>query len=272
MTHVTNLLFGAVLIVAGVAGCIGTGSGASTGASGGGQTVPSSAPQGEFTDETGAIHGVVTDPEYVALGGALLSLKEANATASSAADGTFSFSLIAPGDYTLIAAKLGYEAFSAKVTVKAGETNSNVKVLLSPLPVVESYAPIFQFDGYITCTIGYSVVLSEECGQGLQTDYGTFGRNPNNNIDWRFNMTTTEHLANVLVELTWTPASAAAQQLDLYVATNSPALPTAASRKTVERSTATPRTTPNRRCGARSTDRRTSPSSSRTPPRTCRGL
>jgi hypothetical protein len=203
--------FGLVTVV--FAGCVG--SQASPAAHSG---APAAAQPGTFDETTGAIAGLVTDPEFVPIAGADVSLKEVERVTQSAADGTFTFSKLPPAAYTLFAVRLGYEAGVQKVTVTAGHPTEGVKLVLNPLAIVEARVAVFQFKGYITCTIGYSVVLSEECGQGLQTSYGTFGGNPNNHIDWRWNNTDVKDLKTMHIELAWKPGSAAAKQLDLYVA------------------------------------------------------
>jgi hypothetical protein len=203
-----------LLLIAALSGCV-----ASSGDPGlSVSDAPGSAEPVEFDDETGALSGIVTDVELSPLAGATLSFIGTELIASSAADGTFSFSNVAPGEYTLAAAKLGYEAAAKHVTIVAGSELSDVRLVLAPIAVVEPRVDVFFFKGYITCTIGHAAFLSEECGQGVVTDVGTLGANPNNKIDWKFNITQVDELQDVLVELDWNPGSAAASKLTLYVA------------------------------------------------------
>ncbi|HLE47248.1 MAG TPA: carboxypeptidase-like regulatory domain-containing protein, partial [Candidatus Thermoplasmatota archaeon] len=179
---------------------------------------PSGAGPATFDDTTGAVTGVVTDDELTPLPDAELLLRPADMTMRSAPDGSFAFSNVPPGRQTLLAVKLGHGAVSVDVEVRAGEETSGVTVVLPPLPTVQPRQVTIQFTGFITCSVGHAGVLSEECGEGLQTPVGTYGKNPRNNIDWKFNVSDVEDLENVFVELDWEPASAAAQQLGLNVA------------------------------------------------------
>ena len=179
---------------------------------------PEAAPPGEFDETTGAIAGIVFDSELQPISGVDIALFETEFITSSARDGTFTLSHVAPGDYVLLAATLGYEQRQTLVSVRAAEATP-VKVALQELPVSEPRAVLYIFEGFITCTIGAAEVLSEECGQGLATDVGTFGANPNNKIDWKFNYTADQaDLVGTLLELDWVPASAAADKLALHVA------------------------------------------------------
>lgn len=207
-----------VLLLGLFSGCVGSNDGAPDAAPGD-ESPPAVADPGEYDDATGALSGIVTDTELVPLGGATLTLQEASVETESAQDGSFSFSRVPPGSYALLAVKLGYTSSGQRVTVEAGREATGVKVTLDPLPVVEPYSLVSFFTGYVVCSIGQGGVgYSEECGEGLQTDYGTYGKNPNNKIDWKFNITTVENLETVYLEMDWKPASAAASKLAFHVA------------------------------------------------------
>lgn len=205
------ILVSAILL----SGCVGSGAEPQEGSQ---SPAPSVAPPGGFDENTGAVRGLVTDPELVPLVDVEVALIEAELQTRTALDGSFSFGMVPPGEYTLAAAKLGYEANSKRVSVRAGEETSGISIVLAPLPVVEAHIVQYQFKGFIACSVGYAGILSEECGEGLQTDFGTYGKNPNNKIDWKFNISTIENLETIFLELDWKPASAAAQQLAFNVA------------------------------------------------------
>jgi hypothetical protein len=216
--RMTLFLFAAATVV--LAGCVSS-SGADTAAPAAGAAPAGSdvsAAPAEFTEETGAVSGTVTTSDLQPIANAEVGMDGSHWTALSAADGSFSFSKIPPGDYIVEAGQLGYDVAQRAVRVEAGRVTNGVSIALEPIPVSEAYAQTYLFNGFITCSVGYALVLSEECGQGLQTPVGTFGTDPNNHIDWRFNLTTVENLDSLYLELTWRPGSAAAQQLAFNVA------------------------------------------------------
>lgn len=191
---------------AALAGCVG-------GGPGGGKSNPNVGPLHLDID------GAVTDTEARPLEGVQLGLRGTDHTTSTDSSGHFGFGDLAPGTYTLDAAKLDFNPTAREVEVKEGHTTV-VDLQLEHLRVFGAYKFIDQFRGFITCSVGTEVLLSEECGQGLQTPVGNYGRDPNNNIDWKFNLTDFDHLAVVYLELHWTPVSAAAHQLGFNVAHN----------------------------------------------------
>lgn len=210
-------LVSTIVLAALVAGCV-TGEAPPADASGGPSDV---APPGDFDDTTGAVRGIITDGEFQPIVRAQVALRDSEFSTETAQDGSFSFSRVPPGDHPLIVGALGYRSASKIITVSAGQETAGVQVQLERIAIVEGRMELFVFEGYITCTIGAFEVLSEECGQGVQTDVGTHGTNPNNKIDWKFNYTQEQldaGLVGTLVEMVWTPGSAAATQLTLYVA------------------------------------------------------
>lgn len=208
----------ATLLLSGLTlgGCLGN-DGANVGQS---TTDPGTAPTGTFSETTGAIRGFVTDLELSPIVGALVGLQGTELETRTAADGSYQFSELEPGPYTVLAARFGYEPGQQSVTVAAGELTRNIDFRLEPIPVTDPRLKTEIFDGLITCSVGTAGLISEECGTGLGTPVGTFGGNPNNKIDWNFNITNDvyEDLNAVFIELDWEPQTAAAQQLGLHVA------------------------------------------------------
>ncbi len=70
------------------------------------------AAQGQISSATGAIQGLVTDPQNSAIAGAKVILKntatEATAETSTVGDGFFVFPLLAPGKYDLTVQNAGF--------------------------------------------------------------------------------------------------------------------------------------------------------------------
>jgi carboxypeptidase family protein len=181
------------------------------------QPTLSAAPPGAFDDTTGAVTGLVVNEELQPIPTAEVALADTEFRTRAALDGSFSFSHVPPGEYLLQSGALGYTSAAQVLSVGVGEVTT-ARVQLAALPVFQPRVDLYVFEGYITCTVGMFGVLSEECGQGLQTDVGTYGTNPNNKIDWKWNVTDVKNLETMVIEMDWEPGSAAAAQLTLYVA------------------------------------------------------
>lgn len=111
---------------------------------------PTSAPAAPatVTADTGGVEGLVVDDEAAPVSGAEVAQTQANLVTSTDAAGKFSFSDLAPGTYSLVAQRLGYESMARKVEVKAGEI-TEVTATLVPLAIVEPYTETLIFNGYI---------------------------------------------------------------------------------------------------------------------------
>src|SRR5688500_6882107 len=59
---------------------------------------------------TGAIRGGVYDPELVAIPGAMVAIVSVDLAAQSDENGQFALEGLAPGEYEVVAQKLGYQA------------------------------------------------------------------------------------------------------------------------------------------------------------------
>lgn len=90
------------------------------------------------TPAPGGISGTVRTSKGATLSGVTLGVMCPGIgclTDTSKSDGTFSFNLLPPGDYTLNATKTGYDPFSTRVTVRAGQVTSVIVTLrLTPTP------------------------------------------------------------------------------------------------------------------------------------------
>lgn len=193
---------------------------------------PVAAAEARFDESTGAVDGLVRDDELQGLAGAKVQIRELEVLTTSAEDGRFSFSFVPPGRYTLEAQKLGFEQTTLSIRIEPGQV-LQARLELQPIPVVKVYRSVSMWNGHVTCSVGFSAgtypvagnlgFFSEECGHGVQNPATreVIGRNPNNKIDWGWLLTKDADVLNlrtILIELDWTPASAAAQQLALHVA------------------------------------------------------
>ena len=90
--------------------------------------VLSSAARAQISSSTGAIQGMVTDPQNAAIASAKISLTNANTGASLSAlsqpDGTFVFPLLAPGNYRIQIQSPGFESSVYDVTVEITKVTS----------------------------------------------------------------------------------------------------------------------------------------------------
>lgn len=111
----------------------------------------------EATPDTGIVRGVVVDAAIVPVAGATVKLLDQEATTDEA--GVFGFDLVAPGDHFLRVEKPGYLPAQQGVQVVANVAEPPiVKVLLEVDPVSAPYVELYQFDGFIECSV--SAVLA----------------------------------------------------------------------------------------------------------------
>lgn len=190
------------MILASLAGCV-SGEGGAPAASPSPSSTVAVAPPSETSaaDETGSVEGVVTDEEAVPLAGADVLLRELTIQAKTDPNGSFAFTSVPPGKYSVIVALVGYVDEGKSVQVLAGEV-SEVTFQLVRLAVVESYHTTHLWKGKMSC----GAVLVPWCGimDEANQDYGT----PNPTEErWLFNWTYASSVvpAQVIFELVWTP-------------------------------------------------------------------
>ncbi|HEX9815571.1 MAG TPA: carboxypeptidase-like regulatory domain-containing protein [Candidatus Thermoplasmatota archaeon] len=100
--------------------------------------------------DAGLIKGVVTDDSVVPLAGAVVGLVEVEGIATTGESGEFSFENLAPGVYTLNAARLGFASVASRVEVVAGQ-ETNVHLVLRTIAIVESYLESIEFRMFMAC-------------------------------------------------------------------------------------------------------------------------
>lgn len=92
-----------------------------------------------FTEDTGAIEGFVLDAEGLPVPNATVGLPDLDLDTRTGDGGRFTFSNVPPGQYTLYAQKLGYEAEGKRIDVVAGAA-TNLEITMTALAVVEPYS------------------------------------------------------------------------------------------------------------------------------------
>src|SRR5688572_24733399 len=146
----------AVVLIVLLAGCSGGGEGAEAADDGFDDL------EVEVSATTGAIRGIVVDERITPIEGAGITLRGPNVeqTATSDAEGRFSFSTLAPGTYFLEVASLLHQSAQTTVDVVAGVAEPPItKVLLSRLFTQEPFVEQYKHDGFIQCNqagIGYA--------------------------------------------------------------------------------------------------------------------
>ncbi len=105
---------------------------------------------GEQLEDGGSITGVITDESVLPLKGAVVGLVEVDGVAMTGENGEFAFENLAPGVYTINAARLGFSSVASRVEVLAGQP-TNVHLILQTIAVVESYLESIEFRMFMAC-------------------------------------------------------------------------------------------------------------------------
>jgi hypothetical protein len=137
------------------------------------ETPADAAKPARFDEATGGLSGLVTDDEFIPLGGASIRIQE-DASQSTTADssGRFSLSYVIPGAYTLVVELAGYETAARSITITTGKI-TELRVEMKILPAPEPYVEVLLYQGYINCA--FSVVRTTLLGK-----CGVVGPNDNN--------------------------------------------------------------------------------------------
>jgi hypothetical protein len=113
----------------------------------------------QISSSTGAIQGVVTDPQNAAIGSAKVGLTNSDTgstlSALSQADGTFVFPLLAPGNYKIQIQATGFESSLYDVTVEITKVTSvSAKLRLGQVSTVTEVAGTLETVDTHTATTG----------------------------------------------------------------------------------------------------------------------
>lgn len=141
------VLLAMVLLAVPLAGCLGGDEDAGE---------PIQKEQADVTESLGGIQGVVTDNAVQPIEGATLTLDEIDETATTASDGSYAFSRIQPGTYTMIVRAEGFVTTKEPVTVEAGEV-ATVDLLLTHLTSDQAFMQQQELVGFVECGAGWWV-------------------------------------------------------------------------------------------------------------------
>ena len=212
----------ALLVAAGflLAGCVGTGS--STGTDNGGQG-PAAPQDADIEPDKGIVQGMILDEEQRPVEGASVQVRGFDQIATTDAEGKFRLINIMPGPQTLDVGRLGYQTIARQLEIVAGQT-VELTILLTAIEVTsEVYAEVFRFVGFFECALGTSAWISS-CSYPYTAVWGTAKENGVNLSSYgapqdiqknthRFNFTVKPGIEELVVEMTWQPASAAATRM-----------------------------------------------------------
>lgn len=165
MVRATIAILALALLAPALAGCLGVG-GDDDGSGSDGLDTKSRA---EVTSDEGGIEGVVTDPAVQAVEEASVSLEELGVSTTTQDDGSFAFSNVQPGAYTLNITKDGFIPTERSIEVDAG-TVATVEVVLTHQPTTTPYMQQFEFKGFMECSAGVAggafILSSNVCSEG----------------------------------------------------------------------------------------------------------
>jgi hypothetical protein len=164
----------------------------------------STSPASALDSDSGSIQVQVVTPELQPVEGAQVELAGADRSLVTAADGAVRFDGLAPGPYTVVAAKPGYTSRQPKghlVDVVAGETQQ-VSLQLEAALVASAentYHTTFPLRGFIGCSARVYPAASQTCDrQALVAD-------PNGKSSHRW-MADSALAQTVVLEMDWQPS------------------------------------------------------------------
>ncbi len=110
------------------------------------------------TEDLGGIEGVVTDEAVQPIEGANVTLAQLGETTQTAQDGSYAFSRLQPGTYTLVFRAEDFISTEQTVDVRAGSATP-VDVILTHLAEQDAFTQQLELAGFFECgfEVGYNV-------------------------------------------------------------------------------------------------------------------
>lgn len=154
--------------------------------------------------------GVVVDEAIRPVEGAVVDVTDSGLNATTAEDGSFLLP-VPVGDHLV---EVRHASFApVQQTISVPETGLRGFTLRLSLSASEApYHMLLKYDGFVVCSLGVSVIFSEECGEGVGTPAGRVGKQGNNNIRFDF-QPESPSLKTAVVEQVWTPTSDAGREM-----------------------------------------------------------
>ncbi len=150
------LLVGLLLAVPLLTGCLGLGGEEADGER---SDLENQASAGE---STGGIQGVVTDPAIQPIEGAEVAIQRLGDRTTTASDGSFAFSNLAPNDYTLEITADGFVGTTIDVSVSSGKVAVS-DTILAQQTSQQAFMQQQEFTGFVECSVSTPVVAAAVC-------------------------------------------------------------------------------------------------------------
>lgn len=214
-----TVLLALVLVAPAMTGCIGLGDDDSQGE--GLQTES----QARFTSDTGGIEGIVTDEAIQPVEEATILIAELGEETTTRADGSFAFSEVTPGTYTLEITADGFLGTEKTVEVSSGDV-ATAEIVLAHEPSVEPFSQQFEYKGFLECSAAVSDAVVDAVAQTPAPAYGAvavcgipnslLGGNATNDR-FLFTQQVEANPWQMVTELTWEPGTPLTQEMSLNV-------------------------------------------------------
>lgn len=120
----------------------------------------------EFGEETGAIQGIVVDEELRPVPRATVQINETGASTTANEIGSFGFSYVEPGTYTLWATRDGYLGAATTVQVIEG-TSTDARLVVAVDMSNQTYHLDYEFRGFWSCSVAIVVGVPNCNGLGV---------------------------------------------------------------------------------------------------------
>lgn len=156
----------------------------------------------------GRIHGVVTDAGLHPLAGAAVRVDGTELAAATDATGAFAFD-VPEGEYLVLATAEGHRGTAQRATALASSPAA-LSFALAPVPTERPSVEVSEGQGLLSCR-----ALVEQGPERQEVSCGA--NDPNERPALAFPLGEAHGLEGVVVELSWTPSSAAASRMLLTV-------------------------------------------------------
>ncbi len=116
----------------------------------------------EVSASTGGIQGVVTDPAIQPIEEATVTLVETGEQTQTATDGSYAFSNVPPGTYTVRIEAEEFIGTEESVEVRSADI-ALLDVILPVRPSVDPFSQEIEFAGFLECSVATPVILVAVC-------------------------------------------------------------------------------------------------------------